>query len=186
MYYLFLLYLFLNKKKIEIEIFINIVIILIHIITYKMFNPDFKNEKVNYEMIHTSIKSLTCIIMFFGIYATYKFLSIVIKIIFKNIIIIEYKWLDIYIMVSIVVTALIIFITFKGLADELNNIFIKLNDSIIEKDKKIKELEEKVVTNNIKIGKLEHENMEISKLLDENIDNLIINLSIEDNSKTKK
>jgi hypothetical protein len=89
-------------------------------------------------------------------------------------------------MVSIVVTALIIFMTFKGLADELNNIFIKLNDSIIEKDKKIKELEEKLVTNNIKIYKLEHENMEISKLLDENIDNLIINLSIEDNSKTKK
>ena len=89
-------------------------------------------------------------------------------------------------MVSILVTALIIFITFKGLADELNNIFIKLNDSIIEKDKKIKELEEKLVTNNIKIGKLERENMEISELLDENIDNLIINLSIEDNSKTKK
>ena len=89
-------------------------------------------------------------------------------------------------MVSLLVTAFIIFMSFKGLADELNKIFIKLNDSIIEKDKKIKELEEKLVTNNIKIGKLERENMEISKLLDENIDNLIINLSIEDNSKTKK
>jgi hypothetical protein len=144
-----------------------------------MFNPDFKNEKVNYEMTNVSV---ICITAIFIICLTYQLFQTI----FKNIIIIEYKWLDIYIMVSIVVTALIIFMTFKGLADELNNIFIKLNDSIIEKDKKIKELEEKLVTNNIKIYKLEHENMEISKLLDENIDNLIINLSIEDNSKTKK
>ena len=175
----FLLYLFLNKKKIEIEIFTSIVIILIHIITYKMFNPDFKNEKVNYEMTNVSV---ICITAIFIIHVAYQLFQTI----FKIIIIIQYKSLDIYIMVSILVTALIIFITFKGLADELNNIFIKLNDSIIEKDKKIKELEEKLVTNNIKIGKLERENMEISELLDENIDNLIINLSIEDNSKTKK
>ena len=175
----FLLYLFLNKKKIEIEIFTSIVIILIHIITYKMFNPDFKNEKVNYEMTNVIV---ICITAIFIIHVAYQLFQTI----FKIIIIIQYKSLDIYIMVSIVVTALIIFMTFKGLADELNNIFIKLNDSIIEKDKKIKELEEKLVTNNIKIGKLERENMEISELLDENIDNLIINLSIEDNSKTKK
>ena len=175
----FLLYLFLNKKKIEIEIFTSIVIILIHIITYKMFNPDFKNEKVNYEMTNVSF---ICITAIFIIHVAYQLFQTI----FKIIIIIQYKSLDIYIMVSILVTALIIFITFKGLADELNNIFIKLNDSIIEKNKKIKELEEKLVTNNIKIGKLERENMEISELLDENIDNLIINLSIEDNSKTKK
>ena len=175
----FLLYLFLNKKKIEIEIFTSIVIILIHIITYKMFNPDFKNEKVNYEMTNVIV---ICITAIFIIHAAYQLFQTI----FKIIIIIQYKSLDIYIMVSIVVTALIIFMTFKGLADELNNIFIKLNDSIIEKNKKIKELEEKLVTNNIKIGKLERENMEISELLDENIDNLIINLSIEDNSKTKK
>ena len=175
----FLLYLFLNKKKIEIEIFTSIVIILIHIITYKMFNPDFKNEKVNYEMTNVSV---ICITAIFIIHVAYQLFQTI----FKIIIIIQYKSLDIYIMVSILVTALIIFITFKGLADELNNIFIKLNDSIIEKNKKIKELEEKLVTNNIKIGKLERENMEISELLDENIDNLIINLSIEDNSKTKK
>lgn len=175
----FLLYLFLNKKKIEIEIFTSIVIILIHIITYKMFNPDFKNTKVNYEMTNVSV---ICITAIFIIHVAYQLFQTI----FKIIIIIQYKSLDIYIMVSIVVTALIIFMTFKGLADELNNIFIKLNDSIIEKNKKIKELEEKLVTNNIKIGKLERENMEISELLDENIDNLIINLSIEDNSKTKK
>ena len=145
---MFLLYLFLNKKKIEIELFLILIIILIHIITYKMFNPDFKNEKVNYEMTNVSV---ICITAIFIIHVAYKLFQTI----FKIIIIIQYKSLDIYIMVSIVVTALIIFMTFKGLADELNNIFIKLNDSIIEKDKKIKELEEKLVTNNIKIGKLE-------------------------------
>ena len=35
-----------------------------------MFNPDFKNKKVNYEMIQASIKSLTFIIILFCIYAT--------------------------------------------------------------------------------------------------------------------
>ena len=140
-----------------------------------MFNPDFKNEKVNYEMINVSV---ICVTALFITCATYK-LCVVIKTIFWNIIIFEYKLLDIPIMVSLLVTACIIFMTFKGLADELNNIFVKLNDSIIEKDKKIKELEEKLVTNNIKISKLQNENTEISKLLDENIDNLIINLSIK-------
>lgn len=148
-----------------------------------MFNPDFKNNKVNYEIINASVICITAISIICAVYQ----LSIVIKTIFKNIIIIEYKSLDISIMVSLLVTtAFIIFMAFKGLADELNKIFIKLNDSIIEKDKKIKELEEKVVQNNIKISKLEHENMEISTLLYENIDNLMISLSIEDNSETKK
>jgi len=178
-YYLFYCILFLNKKKIEIKIFISIVIILIHTITYKMFNPDFKNEKVNYEMMNVSVIGITTICV---ICASYQF-SIVINIMFKNIIIFGYKWLDIYIMVSLLVTAFIIFTAFKGLADELNNIFVKLNDSIIEKDKKIKELEDKLVTNNIKISKLQNENREISKLLDENIDNLMISLSIEENVK---
>jgi hypothetical protein len=144
-----------------------------------MFNPDFKNEKVNYEMTNVSVIFITA---FSIIYAAYQLFQTI----FKIIIIIQYKWLDIYIMVSLLVTAFMIFTAFKGLADELNNIFVKLNDSIIEKDKKIKELEGKLVTNNIQIGKLERENIEISNLLDENIDNLIINLSIEDNSKTKK
>jgi hypothetical protein len=144
-----------------------------------MFNPDFKNTKVSYEMTNASV---ICITAIFIIHVAYQLFQTI----FKNIIIIQYKWLDIYIMVSLLVTAFMIFTAFKGLADELNNIFVKLNDNIIEKDKKIKELEEKLLTNNIKIGKLERENMEISKLLDENIDNLIINLSIEDNSKTKK
>ena len=138
-----------------------------------MFNPDLTNNNVNYKMIHTSIKSLTCIIMFFGIYATFKLLSNVIKIIFWNITIFEYKLLDISIMVSLLVTAFIIFMSFKGLADELNKIFIKLNDSIIEKNAKIKELEEKLVTNNIKISKLEDENIN-------NLTNLVINLNIEE------
>ena len=65
----FLLYLFLNKKKIEIEIFTSIVIILIHIITYKMFNPDFKNEKVNYEMTNVIV---ICITAIFIIHAAYQ------------------------------------------------------------------------------------------------------------------
>jgi hypothetical protein len=135
-----------------------------------MFNPDFKNKKVNYEMIQASIKSLTFIIILFCIYATCN----VIKTIIWNIIIIEYKSLDIYIMVSLLVTtALIIFISFKGLADDLNTIFIKLNDIIIEKDKKIKELEEKLVTNNIQTSKLQDENIN-------NLTNLFKNLNIEE------
>ena len=135
-----------------------------------MFNPDFKNKKVNYEMIQASIKSLTFIIILFCIYAT----CIVIETIIRNIIIIEFKLFDIYIMVSLLLTtALIIFMAFKGLADELNTIFIKLNDSIIEKDKKIKELEEKLLTNNIQTSKLQDENIN-------NLTNLVINLNIEE------
>lgn len=134
-----------------------------------MFNPDLTNDNVNYGMIHASIKSLTCIIMFFNIYKIFKLLSNVIKIIFWNITIFEYKLLDISIMVSLLVTAFIIFMSFKGLADELNKIFIKLNDSIIEKNAKIKELEEKLV----KISKLEDENIN-------NLTNLVINLNIEE------
>jgi hypothetical protein len=144
-----------------------------------MFNPDFKNKKVNYEITTVSVISITTIYIICAAYKSF----IVIKTIFKNITIIEYKLLDISIMVSLLVTAFMIFITFKGLADELNNIFVKLNDSIIDKDNKIKELEEKLITNNIKIGKLEHENMEISTLLYENIDKLMISLSIEENVK---
>ncbi len=127
-----------------------------------MFNPDFKNNKVNYEMTNVSVICITAIFIICAIYQ----LSITIKTIFKNIIIIEYKSLDIYIMVSLLVTAFIIFMVFKGLADELNNIFVKLNNSIIEKNVTIKELEEKLVT--------------ISKLEDENINNLVINLNIEE------
>ena len=137
-----------------------------------MFNPDLKNNK----MIHTSVKNLTCIIMFFGIYATCKLVSIVIETIFGNIKNFEYKSLDIYIMVSLLVTAFVIFISFKGLADELDNIFIKLNNRIIEKDKKIKELEEKLVT---KMSKLEDENIN-------NLTNFIVNLNIEDNGSRCK
>lgn len=144
-----------------------------------MFNPDFKNKKVNYEIINASVIFITAISIISAAYQLFQT-------IFNIIIFIQYNSLDIYIMVSILVTALITFISFKGLADELDNIFIKLSNSIIEKDKKIKELEDKLVKNNINMSKLEHENMEISKLLDENIDNLIINLTIEDNSKTKK
>jgi predicted PurR-regulated permease PerM len=130
-----------------------------------MFNPDFKNNKVNYEMTNASV---ICITAIFIICATYQ-LSITIKTIFKNIIIIEYKSLDIYIMVSLLVTAFIIFMVFKGLADELNDIFVKLNNSIIEKNLTIKELEEKLVT----ISKLEDENIN-------NLTNLVINLNIEE------
>ena len=79
-------------------------------------------------------------------------------------------------MVSLLVTAFVIFISFKGLADELDNIFIKLNNRIIEKDKKIKELEEKLVT---KMSKLEDENMN-------NLTNFIVNLNIEDNGNKCK
>ena len=140
-----------------------------------MFNPDLKNNK----MIHTSVKNLTCIIIFFGIYATCKLVSIVIEKIFGNIKNFEYKSLDISIMVSLLVTAFVIFISFKGLADELDNIFIKLNNNIIEKDKKIKELEEKLVTKNIKMSKLEDENMN-------NLTNFIVNLNIEDNGSRCK
>ena len=141
-----------------------------------MFNPDLKNN----QMIHASVKNLTCIIIFFSIYATCKLLSIVIETIFWNIKNFEYKSLDISIMVSLLVTAFVIFISFKGLADELDNIFIKLNNNIIEKDKKIKELQEKLVTNNIKMSKLEDENIN-------NLTNFIVNLNIEDNgSRCKK
>jgi hypothetical protein len=140
-----------------------------------MFNPDFKNENVNYEMIHASVKSLTCIITLFSIFATCKLSYIVIETIFWNIIIFEYKWLNMFIMVSLLVTAFIIFMAFKGLADELNTIFIKLNDSIIEKNIKIKELEEKLVTNNIKI---QDENIN-------NLTNLLINLNIEEKENKK-
>ena len=137
-----------------------------------MFNPDLKNNK----MIHTSVKNLTCIIIFFSIYAICKLLSIVIETIFWNIKNFEYKSLDISIMVSLLVTAFVIFISFKGLADELDNIFIKLNNRIIEKDKKIKELEEKLVT---KMSKLEDENIN-------NLTNFIVNLNIEDNGNKCK
>jgi hypothetical protein len=130
-----------------------------------MFNPDFKNNKVNYEMTNVSVICITAIFIICAIYQ----LSITIKTIFKNIIIIEYKSLDIYIMVSLLVTAFIIFMVFKGLADELNNIFVKLNNSIIEKNLTIKELEEKLVT----ISKLEDENIN-------NLTNLVINLNIEE------
>jgi hypothetical protein len=133
-----------------------------------MFNPDFKNKKVNYEII----KAITFIIILFCIYAT----CIVIETIIRNIIIIEFKLYDIYIMV--ITTALIIFMAFKGLADELNTIFIKLNDSIIEKDKKIKELEEKLLTNNIQTSKLQDENIN-------NLTNLVINLNIEESVTTE-
>ena len=144
-----------------------------------MFNPELSNNQVNYKMIHAIIKNLTCIIIFFGIYATCKLLSIVIETIFWNIKNFEYKSLDISIMVSLLVTAFVIFISFKGLADELDNIFIKLNNNIIEKDKKIKELEEKLVTKNIKMSKLEDENMN-------NLTNFIVNLNIEDNGSRCK
>ena len=137
-----------------------------------MFNPDFKNKKVNYEII----QAITFIIILFCIYATCN----VIETIIRNIIIIEFKLFDIYIMV-IPTTALIIFMAFKGLADELNKNFIKFNNSIIEKDKKIKELEEKLLTNNIQTSKLQDENIN-------NLTNLVINLNIEDDGryKTKK
>jgi hypothetical protein len=134
-----------------------------------MINPDFKNKKVNYEII----QAITFIIILFCIYAT----CIVIETIIRNIIIIEFKLFDIYIMV--ITTALIIFMAFKGLADELNTIFIKLNDSIIEKDKKIKELEEKLLTNNIQTSKLQDENIN-------NLTNLVINLNIEESVTTER
>ena len=137
-----------------------------------MFNPDLKNN----QMIHASVKNFTCIIIFFGIYATCKLVSILIETIFWNIKNFEYKSLDISIMVSLLVTAFVIFISFKGLADELDNIFIKLNNNIIEKDKKIKELEEKLVT---KMSKLEDETMN-------NLTNFIVNLNIEDNGNRCK
>jgi len=140
-----------------------------------MFNPDLKNN----QMIHASVKNLTCIIIFFGIYAICKLLSIVIETIFWNIKNFEYKSLDISIMVSLLVTAFVIFILFKGLADELDNIFIKLNNNIIEKDKKIKELEEKLVTKNIKMSKLEDENIN-------NLTNFVVNLNIEDSGSRCK
>jgi predicted PurR-regulated permease PerM len=85
--------------------------------------------------------------------------------------IIKYELLDISIMVSLLLTAFIIFMAFKGLSDELNTIFIKLNDSIIEKNAKIKELEEKLVTNNTK-----NQDETIN-----NLTNLVINLNIEEN-----
>jgi predicted PurR-regulated permease PerM len=82
-------------------------------------------------------------------------------------------------MVSVLVTAFIIFISFKGLADELNEIFIKLNNSIIEKNEKIKELEKKLLTNNIKMSKLDDENIK-------NLTNFVVNLNIEDNGNRCK
>jgi hypothetical protein len=136
-----------------------------------MFNPDFKNKKVNYEMIHASIKSIICIITLFSICATCKLSCLVIETIFWNMRIIKYELLDISIMVSLLLTAFIIFMAFKGLSDELNTIFIKLNDSIIEKNAKIKELEEKLVTNNTK-----NQDETIN-----NLTNLVINLNIEEN-----
>jgi hypothetical protein len=144
-----------------------------------MFNPELSNNQVNYKMIHAIIKNLTCIIIFFGIYATCKLLSIVIETIFWNIKNFEYKSLNISIMVSVLVTAFIIFISFKGLADELNKIFIKLNNSIIEKNEKIKELEKKLLTNNIKMSYLEDENIN-------NLTNFVVNLNIEDNGNRCK